>query len=140
MPRKPTVPDPAKQIPAKDRTRQTEGRFRLRADGAMTAWTRRSVDTLHLATDNLPLPLQRLDPLPPMIADMHLATAVPTHAISHIQKHSNQRRVVQPPMSHRFGGLHPPMDAGNPTHQPPQTIPSPPAGRCEKTLVTPKCN
>jgi len=56
----------------------------------MMAWAR-SVDTLHQATDNLPLPLERLDPMPPMIADMHLGTAVPTRTVGHIKKHTYQR-------------------------------------------------
>jgi len=76
----------------------------------------RGIDTLHQATDNLPLPLQGLDPMPPMITDMHLPTAVPTLAVFHIQKYTNKLRVVQPPMSHRFASLHPPMDAGNLPH------------------------
>jgi len=79
----------------------------------------RAVDTLHQATDNLPLPFERLDSMPPMTADMHLCTAVPTHAISHIKKHPHQRRDVQPPMSHRFASLHLQMDAGNLQHYPP---------------------
>ena len=78
-----------------------------------------AVDAFHEATDNLPLPLKCLDPMPPMIADMHLCNAVPTHAIIHIKKYPHQRRVVQPPMSRRFASLHPPMDTGNLQHYPP---------------------
>ena len=95
-----------------------DGRIRLRVHGTMMARAR-CIDTLHQATDNLPLPLKGLDPMPPMIADMHLGTAVPTHAISHIKKHPYQRPVVQPPMSQRFASLHPPMDTGNLQHYPP---------------------
>jgi|GEM_PF-2725842 len=62
----------------------------------------RSIDTLHQATHNLSLPLDYLDPRPPLIAEMHLGTAVPTRTIFHIQKYTNKLRVVQPPMSHRF--------------------------------------
>ena len=97
---------------------ETDGQFGFRAHGAMMASTR-PVDTLHQATDNIPWPLQRLDPMPPMITDVHLPTAVPTLAVFHIQKYSYKFRVVRRPMSDRFASLHPPMDAGSLPHYPP---------------------
>ena len=45
----------------------------------------------------------------------------------------NAESMLQPPMSHRFSSLHPPMDSGNLTHivrQPAKIIPSLPADRC----------
>jgi len=50
------------------------------------------IDAMDQTVDQQPWPLKRVNRVPPMIADVHLATAHTAATIHHVQLPTNQRR------------------------------------------------
>src|SRR5207237_243166 len=84
VPSETTVAEPAKDIPADDRARQCDRRFRLRTDCAMMAWAI-GVHAMDQTVHQQARPVKSKNPTLPVIADVHLTPAIAAGAVQNVQ-------------------------------------------------------